>query len=844
MPSLAPRKTGLHFILFLLLFLVESTQELSAQAINEITISIQDSEREQLAGATVIGYPGQWVMVSDERGQLTIPIVDSVNISYLGLPDQTFSWQEMLAQEGLLILAATTTALPTVTVSAQIGQRDLSQAKTRISALAIQEAQVSTPAAALEAEAGVFVQMSQLGGGSPIVRGFEANRVLLMVDDIRMNNAIYRNGHLQNAITVDENILSEVAVSFGPGSLPYGSDALGGVVHFKTKDPLPLAYLAPGEHQLHGQTAYRYSSAGNSHNFSGNLSYQSQKWSGITALSLSRFGDLKAGKNHPKGFENFGLRDTYVGRINGQDSVLNNPDTYTQLGSAYEQIDVLQKINFRLHTSWRLQLMLQYSNSGDIPRYDRLTERRDGALRFAEWYYGPQQRLLAAAKLYWTISSTWADQARLVISRQWIGEDRYDRRLQDEWREASLVDVQVNNLTLDFTKRWPQGHLINYGIDGRYDEVDAIAFRQSLLTGEKLQDINSRYPSGGSSLRSAGAYLQYRYSNRDSSLLIENGARINQQQLVVQFSESDPIEWPADYLTGINNNSLAGTWASGISWQPQQWAFRLHLATGFRAPNVDDFAKFRERNGFVQVPNPNLEAEQSLSADLSVGRWMGDNVKLSATIYRTWLRNAIVRQNFQLPSGSNFFLSQMDTFFVQANVNAEQARLWGLDVALNWDLGADFSAKAQVHHTYGRRDFTFADQVVEVPLDHIPPTYGQIDLRYRKNRWTVSARWRFQLQKKLDDYAVSSISEINNQLLFDRSGTSDNLEQTPFDNETQAYLGSYAWSVFHLSGSWKLGQQWRLRAQFNNLFDLHYRTFASGISAPGRDMVVGLYGYF
>ena len=82
-------------------------------------------------------------------------------------------------------------------------------------------------------------------------------------------------------------------------------------------------------------------------------------------------------------------------------------------------------------------------------------------------------------------------------------------------------------------------------------------------------------------------------------------------QCVLKFSESDPIEWPSNYLSGIDNNSLAGTWASGLSWQPKAWAFRIHLATGFRAPNVDDFAKFRERNGFIQVPNPDLDAEQS-----------------------------------------------------------------------------------------------------------------------------------------------------------------------------------------------------------------------------------------
>src|SRR5687768_10435265 len=84
----------------------------------------------------------------------------------------------------------------------------------------------------------VFVQKSQQGGSSPVIRGFEASRVLLVVDGIRMNNAIYRAGHLQNVITIDQNMLERVEVLYGPSSTIFGSDALGGVVHMRTKSPI------------------------------------------------------------------------------------------------------------------------------------------------------------------------------------------------------------------------------------------------------------------------------------------------------------------------------------------------------------------------------------------------------------------------------------------------------------------------------------------------------------------------------------------------------------------------------------------------------------------------------
>lgn len=101
----------------------------------------------------------------------------------------------------------------------------------------LMETTAFTAADILEETGNILVQRTQGGGGSPILRGFEANKVLLVVDGVRLNNAIYRNGHLQNSITIDYSILDRTEVIFGPTSIMYGSDALGGVIHYYTKDP-------------------------------------------------------------------------------------------------------------------------------------------------------------------------------------------------------------------------------------------------------------------------------------------------------------------------------------------------------------------------------------------------------------------------------------------------------------------------------------------------------------------------------------------------------------------------------------------------------------------------------
>ncbi len=85
----------------------------------------------------------------------------------------------------------------------------------------------------------VYIQKSQGGGGSPVLRGFESNRILLVIDGVRMNNAIFRGGHLQNVLRIDQSMLERTEILLGPSSVVYGSDALGGVIHFQNAHSRP-----------------------------------------------------------------------------------------------------------------------------------------------------------------------------------------------------------------------------------------------------------------------------------------------------------------------------------------------------------------------------------------------------------------------------------------------------------------------------------------------------------------------------------------------------------------------------------------------------------------------------
>ena len=134
----------------------------------------------------------------------------------------------------------------------------------------------------------VAMQKSQQGGGSPIIRGFEASRVLLVVDGVRMNNLIYRAGHLQNVITLDNNILDRAEVLFGPSSTVYGSDALGGAVVFFTREP----QLQQGEKRISGDAFIRGSTANRERTFHGEVNYSGKRLGTVTSFNVSDFGDF------------------------------------------------------------------------------------------------------------------------------------------------------------------------------------------------------------------------------------------------------------------------------------------------------------------------------------------------------------------------------------------------------------------------------------------------------------------------------------------------------------------------------------------------------------------------
>lgn len=792
----------------------------------------------------------EWFSDPDGKVELDTSIRnDSLIIAAFGLETLRLPGSEL---EDTLVMRPLLETLDEVIVT---GRRDdpvdqSIQAIRLISKKDIQFRQATSTPAVFEQSGSVFVQRSQLGGGSPILRGFEANRILLVVDGVRLNNAIYRSGHLQNSMTINAQALEQTEVILGPGSLLYGSDALGGVIHFRTQSPPPVTGTKGGT--MTGQAGYQFGSAANSSVLHAQTMYSGQKWSGLMSATWSRFGDLRSGNKRPNAWPEFGKRNWFVQTIDGRDSVIANTDPNRQRFSGFEQLDLVQKLQFRPTRYLSLESNLQYSRSTNIPRYDALLETRNGHPRFAEWHYGPQTRLLAGITAKHAASNPFYDHARFQLSFQFVEEDRILRRFRDPWKEFNLEDVFVGGFTIDLDrsldrrKQW----MLNYGAEFQFNQVNSKAFREQIVEGERIFGINTRYPGEGSQLWQGGLYTLIRWHSIDSSLLLEGGLRYSFAQLHARFNNQGPIDWPGSFLAGIGSFNQAVTGSGGLRWSPGKgWSVFLHSASAFRAPNVDDFAKIRENNGFITVPNTDLRPEQAWTSELRVHKswvWGRNRLVFSAGGFYTRIRNLITRGSFVLPNWDSFFVSRGDTLFVQANSNTDQGRIWGANATVEWHFQGWIAFTWTHTLTVGEKQVTvpFSGQPLWVPLEHIPPQFGRIALRILPGKFQIEAAVRYQGSKSVQDYGVVSIeNDPNCGLIFNREGSPDNIEYGLIQSNVEPcgspYQGLYGWATLDLYTSWQVTTKLSLNFAVENALDQHYRTFGSGISAPGRDVRVG-----
>lgn len=682
-------------------------------------------------------------------------------------------------------------------------KKTIAQQVQTLSLLDVAKYQAQSTADLIANSGNVFVQKSQLGGGSITIRGFEASRTLLVIDGVRMNNLIYRAGHLQNIVTTDNNSLERVEILFGPSSTVYGSDALGGVVHLYTRNP---SISTGNQNNIKLNYFSRYGSVNNEFSNHFDFNFGTKKFASLTSFTYSKFGDLRGGTNkNPYYKQSYGERPDYVERTDGKDMLVHNSDPYRQVQSGYSQYDLLQKFLYRQNKHLSHGINIQYSNSTDVPRYDRLTDRTSKGLKYAEWYYGPQARFLAAYDLNLKNPESSFRSIHFGLNYQNVEESRHTRKFGSNDLGHRIERVNVFGANLDFQKLI-NNHNIRFGLDGQYNTLKSTANNENISTGISVP-LDTRYPDGDNNMLNVALYFSHTWKITEQIILVD-GIRAGYSSLHSTFIDRSFFNFP---FTEANQKTPVYSGNIGIIHNPSDaWKLSLLISTGYRVPNVDDLSKvFESASGIVIVPNADLKPERTVNTELGVTKIFNKKTRWENVFYYTHFDHAIVSDKFTF-TGQSTILYDGSVSQVYANQNKKEAFLYGFSSNLKSQLSRDFLFTFNLSYTYGR----IKNGGANLPLDHIPPLLSRASLTYAHKKFSSDFFVNYNGWKRLKNYYLNG--EDNEQYATDR--------------------GMPAWFTLNLRGSYELNQYFSVQVGMDNMLDTQYRTFSSGVNAPGRNI--------
>ncbi|MBT0608806.1 TonB-dependent receptor [Aequorivita echinoideorum] len=781
------------------------------------TITIKNNQTQQPIELVTLSSASPSVFATtNAEGQANIAAfkgVERIEIRSLGYKTLTRSYAELEATLFILEMETSNLNLDEVVISATRWRQSTDDIPSKIINISAEEVALQNPQTAadlLGISGKVFIQKSQQGGGSPMIRGFATSRLLYSVDGVRMNTAIFRSGNLQNVINIDPFAVENTEILFGPGSVIYGSDAIGGVMSFQTLTPQLSLTDQP---LITGKAGARYSSANNEKtgHFDVNLGFK--KWALVTSVTSWDYDNLRQGSHGPEDY----IKDYYVQRQDSMDVVITQDDKLLQIPSAYSQINMMQKIRFKPNERWDFQYGFHFSETSPYGRYDRHNRVRNGTARYAEWDYGPQIWMMNNLNVSFNANNSVFDQMSLRLAHQWFEESRIDRSLNNNERNTQSEEVSAYSINLDFVKATHANNTLFYGVEYVLNDVDSFGKLTDISTN--ISEMGpSRYPQ--STWQSMAAYVTDEFKISEKFTL-SAGARYNH---VLLDSEFDTTFYPFPFTeANLSNGALTGS-LGGVYRPDETWVLSGNLGTAFRSPNVDDVGKvFDSEPGSVTVPNPDLKPEYAYNADLGAAKVFGDLVKVDITGYYTHLEDALVRRNFQL-NGLDSIPYQGELSQVQAIQNAAVAHVYGIQAGVEVKLPQGFGFSTDVNFQKGEEEL---DNGTTSTSRHAAPFFGISRLNYKANNLNMELNLAYQAKRDFEDLPEEE---------------KEKTEIYALDENGNPYAPS--WYTLNFKALYKLTETFDVSGGIENLTDQRYRPYTSGISGAGRNFILAVTAHF
>ncbi len=551
---------------------------------------------------------------------------------------------------------------------------------------------------ALSASPGVWVQKTNHGGGSPFVRGLTGNQVLILVDGIRLNNSTFRYGPNQYLNTIDPAMIERIEVLRGAGSVLYGSDALGGVVHVFTRKP---RFTSSGA-VLSAETLARYMSGGMEKRIRLDLEASSPAAAAVCGIGRAAFGDLVAGaglgRESPSGYDEF----------TGSASVVVNLSDRHMVSASY-----------------------QYLRQDDVPRYDQVAERG-----YSRYSFDPQVRSLVYARLYSFFEAPFARRTRLTVYDHRSGEGRVKQKEGSSVVTEELDEVDSGGASFEITSSFSDAWQAVSGLEGWFDQVGSSALDRDADTGDETVK-RGLYPDGA---EAAGAGIYTHHTFNAGKLRLTAGVRF----ALYGITASDTLFGDLH----ITPSAVVGHGGASYPVTPSNRVY-VSAGTGFRAPNINDVSSFGNFDFGIEVPAPELAPEKTVNIEAG---WKGEGDRWagSAAFYRTRLFDLIEREKATWNGADS-----LDGSRVYRKANTGEGRIDGCELSFGAGLTGNLSIYGHLAYAFG------VNETTGDPLRRIPPLNGSLELRYAAESgfWLSSALLAADIQDRLapgdvDDHRI------------------------------------------------------------------------------------------
>lgn len=627
--------------------------------------------------------------------------------------------------------AAAETRAPEVTVTATRTSRAVSDVPVTldvITAPQMEAQQAHTPADLVRYQPGVSApnEPDRFGGTGFNIRGLTDNRVLVQTDGIRQPD-FFRfsigpfNTNPPNFVDVDS--LERLEIMRGPASSLYGSDALGGVVAYTTKDPSD--YLGGRERPWYASWRTAYATRDESWTNTLTAALGSEILQGLAVLTLRNAGEQETqGVNDSVGPNRTVANPQDIGVRNALLKLVATPGDGHLLRLTYEQFkrsvdtDVLS-LNYATPRTSSLI-------GDDEFKRQRASFDYEYANPAGGWFAGLR------VKVYWQTSES--------------DEASAERRAQTT-AGCSGVTVGVNTCAIQRLFQFEQTtiggsvqgesrlsggyatHRLIYGIDVANTDTavlrDATVF--NLTTGTTSKTLaGDRFPvrdfPDGAQLR-IGVFAQDEIGLLDERLQVIPGIRYDYYRL---DAKPDSV-YTANAPTGARASDLTDSAISpkiGALWHLNtQTAVYANLATGFRAPPYDDVnAAFRNPiQSYAIIPNPDLKSEKSVGTEIGV-RGNHPQLNFSAAAFYNRYRDFIDSQvRLACPSDPRCVSGFGITF---QSINRTNVVIFGAEAAAQYSITPQWVVHGSVAFSRGE------DTDEDIPINSINPIQGVIGLRY------------------------------------------------------------------------------------------------------------------